>query len=227
MIGDANISYVEKNSRIEMEKGLLVAKKDVFGVWNGYGISFWQIKQKHKMKKLIILTLGLIIGVMVIPAHAQKGKINFGVNAATSFPLGDNSDVNKAAWGVDGSLDYYFNEHVDLGVEAGYRAFPYKAESLSDEQMNMVPLLLTLGLHNDLGDILDLYGELGGGAYMMSNSVNSNKSTYGGLSPRVGMAIELSDNWFLDTAVDYTHVFTDGDDFNSVGLKFGVLCTIN
>ena len=179
------------------------------------------------MKKLIILTTAVILSLITLEANAQKGKINFGVNATTASPLGDNGDILKAGWGFDGSLDYYFGEHFDMGIESGLRSFNYKSESLNDDKLSVVPVLLTMGLHNDLGDIVDLYGELGGGAYIFSSTLSSENENYGGISPRIGLAIDLSNNWFLDTGVDYTHIFSEGTDMNWVGVKFGLLYTIN
>lgn len=179
------------------------------------------------MKRLLILASALALFLITNQANAQRGKINFGLNAATSSPLGDNSNVYKAGWGFDGSLDYYFGQHFDMGIESGLRKMNYKAENQSDDHLSVVPVLLTLGLHNDIGEIVDLYGELGGGTYFMSSTLNSETNNYGGLSPRIGIAIDLSNNWFLDTAVDYTHIFNDGTDMNWVGVKFGLLYTIN
>ncbi|WP_421871820.1 outer membrane beta-barrel protein [Marinoscillum sp.] len=179
------------------------------------------------MKKLIIVTTIIVLTFTTIASNAQEGKINFGLNAATASPLGDNNDILKAGWGVDGSLDYYFGEHFDLGIESGFRSFQYEEEAFENEKFTVVPVLLTMGLHNDLGDIVDLYGELGGGPYIFSSSASDTTDSYGGISPRIGIAVELSDNWFLDTGVDYTHVFSEGTDLNWVGVKFGLLYTIN
>lgn len=178
-----------------------------------------------KMKRLLTFIAFFSLGLMANQAYAQK--VNFGVNASASVPLGDNNDTFRAASGFDASLDYYFNKQVDLGVETGYKRFRYDADELDGEHRNVVPVLATLGLHNDLGDLVDLYGELGGGVFLMSSTLNDQKDSFGGISPRMGVAVELSDKWFLDTNLNYTHVFSDGTDFNWVGLKFGVLYTLN
>lgn len=179
------------------------------------------------MKKLVILTTTFILSIVAFNASAQNGKINLGLNASTSHPLGDNKDMLNSGWGFDGSLDYYFGQRFDMGIESGLRSMSYKSEGMTDENLTVVPVLLTLGLHNDLGEMVDLYGELGGGSYFMTSSLDSNTENYGGLSPRVGLALDLSNNWFLDTSFDYTHIFSEGTDMNWVGVKFGLLYTIN
>ncbi|MEQ8469904.1 MAG: outer membrane beta-barrel protein [Marinoscillum sp.] len=177
------------------------------------------------MKRLLIFVSVFSLVLLANESYAQK--VNVGVNASASVPLGDNSDTFKAASGFDASLDYYFNDKVDFGVESGYKGFRYDADELDGEHRSVVPLLATLGLHNDIGDMLDLYGELGGGVFFMSTTLNDEQQNYGGLSPRLGVAVDLSEKWFLDTSLNYTHVFSDGADFNWVGLKFGILYTIN
>lgn len=174
-----------------------------------------------------ILTFFTVFSIVLIAHESSAQKVNVGLNAAASIPLEDNGDLFKAAPGFDGSLDYYFNNVIDVGVEAGFRSFRYDDDAFDGERLNVVPVQATVGVHNDLGDIVDLYGELGGGVFFMSSSFSDESDSYGGLSPRVGLAVELANDWFLDTNLNYTHVFTEGDDFNWLGVKFGLLYTIN
>lgn len=170
--------------------------------------------------------------------HAQDQGANVGINFSVAGPLGDNSDYYKPGFGGDISFDYYFNKTFDLGVEVGYKAFGYddytvrengiEYEVTQDGHLNMVPILLTAGFHGDVNEDIDFYGELGGGAFIFSDSETDDSETYGGLSPRLGLAFELSEDLlFLDVNANYTHVFTDGDsDFNTLGLNIGLLYTV-
>ncbi len=58
--------------------------------------------------------------------------------------------------------------------------------------------------------------------------------TYGGISPRVGLAFELTPLFFLDVNVNYNHVFSEdtgalipSPNYDWIGLNVGVLYTIN
>ncbi len=185
------------------------------------------------MKKIVlglICTLGLL-GSSSLSAQ----KLNVGLNGAASLPLGDFADLTTFGFGGDVSLDYYFNDKFDLGIEAGYRAFPYDPDLADGETFNLIPIQLTAGYHTDIDDWIDLYGELGGGIFIASSSIEGSESmTYGGVSPRVGLAFELTSLLFLDVNVNYNFVFSEettnasfNPNFNWIGLNVGLLYTIN
>ena len=54
------------------------------------------------MKKLVILTTTFILSIVAFNASAQNGKINLGLNASTSHPLGDNKDMLNSGWDLMG-----------------------------------------------------------------------------------------------------------------------------
>ncbi|REE05687.1 outer membrane beta-barrel protein [Marinoscillum furvescens] len=177
--------------------------------------------------KRIVYTILAIIGFGLISATAQRA--NVGVNFSGAAPLGDNADFYNAGAGADVSFDYYFNDRFDVGVEAGFEALPYDADGLDGERLTIVPVQVTAAIHKDLATWVDLYGELGAGTFTFGSSLEGvDADTYAGVSPRVGLAFELSENqWFLDTNLEYRHVFTDVEpDFNTLGLNIGLLYTI-
>ncbi|WP_421763133.1 outer membrane beta-barrel protein [Ekhidna sp.] len=173
------------------------------------------------MKKTILL-FGILTAIFISSASAQK--MNAGVSLGPVFPTGDASDFLETGFRFDGSVDYYFNDKFDMGVEVGYMTMSFEG---IDESQNMVPLQITAGYHNDLGSSVDLYGELGGGVFFISNSINNESDSYGGISPRLGAAFELQEDLlFLDTNINYTSIFTEGDNLNLMGLNIGLLYTI-
>lgn len=177
--------------------------------------------------KRILYTIAAIIGVGLATATAQRA--NVGLNFSGVAPLGDNADFYNAGAGADFSFDYYFNDRFDVGFEAGFEALPYDAEGLDDEHLTLVPVQVTAAIHKDLATWVDLYGELGAGMFTFSSTIEGvDSDTYAGVSPRLGLAFELSENkWFLDTNLEYRHVFTDVEpDFNTLGLNVGFLYTI-
>ncbi len=181
--------------------------------------------------KRILLTLGCVLA-LAIPHSTLAQKANIGLNLAGALPLGNLDNMSDFGPGGDLTFDYYFNDRFDLGVELGYRRFGY-SEPFDELEMSIMPLLLTAGLHTDISDNIDLYGELGGGAYMISRpffdsegAESSVDETFGGVSPRIGMAMDLSDLLFLDVSLAYNHVFIESDDLNWLGLKVGLLYTI-
>lgn len=173
------------------------------------------------MKKILtgILTLFII-------SSAFSQKMNVGFSIGPAMPIGDIGDALKTGLKFDGSLDYYFNDKFDLGLETGYMTFGFEN---ADGKQNIVPVQLTAGLHTDLSASTDFYAELGGGLFFVSNSFNDESESYGGISPRLGAAFELQEDLlFLDTNVSYTSIFTDGDsNLNLVGVNIGLLYTIN
>lgn len=182
------------------------------------------------MKKLL-LTLALVGGVI---SFASAQKMNIGVNGAAAMPLGDFGDAATFGGGADLSLDYYFNDLFDMGIETGYKYFGGELEGSS---FSVIPAQLTAGFHTDIDDWIDLYGELGGGLFIVSSEYElggttfSSSDNFGGISPRVGMAFELNSEWFLDVNVNYTHIFAKDEtigrpDYNWVGLNLGILYTI-
>lgn len=187
------------------------------------------------MKRLVF---SAILGLITIgPISAQK--MNIGANLAGGLPLGDLGNGTNFGIGGDVSLDYYFNDRFDLGLEAGYKTFPYSNTALDGEAINIIPIQLTAGFHNDIDDWIDLYGELGGGIFISSSTLaNSESYTDAGISPRIGVAFELTPLFFLDVNVNYTHVFSEETEtingvdaqvfptMNWVGLNVGILYTI-
>lgn len=177
------------------------------------------------MKRLV---LACTLGILFLASPNLMGqKVNIGINGAVALPFGDFSDFVDLGFGGDVSLDYYFNDKFDLGVEVGYRTFAFD-EGLGDGNYNIIPLQLTAGYHTDIDDWIDFYGELAGGAYIVSLSEgNSDSETYGGISPRLGLAFELTDELFLDVNVSYTTIFVDGPaEPNWLGLNVGLLYTL-
>jgi len=168
--------------------------------------------------KRILLTL--LLGI-IFSSAAMSQKMNIGISGGPMFPIGDGSDAYDTGFGFDGSFDYYPSDKFNVGLEAGYKPF-----SSEFGDLDVVPILLTAAYHNDIGTTTDLYAELGGGIYSVSNGESE---TYGGVSPRIGLAFELTpDLLFLDSNVSYNTILVDeGDNFNWVGVNVGLLYTIN
>ncbi len=186
-----------------------------------------------RIMKKVTSSLMLIMSILATSTVFAQ-KINIGVNGAAALPMGDFGDLTTFGFGGDISVDYYFNDKFDLGIEAGYRAFPYDNAFLDGEHMSLIPIQLTAAYHTDVADWIDLYGELGGGVFIASSSISGSESeTYGGISPRVGAAFELSPEWFLDVNVNYSMVFSEETtnasftpNFNWIGINVGILYTI-
>ncbi len=127
------------------------------------------------MKKTV---LTLICATLLIGSHSLIAqKINIGVNANAGLPLGDFGKISNIGFGGDLSFDYYFNDKFDLGIEGGYRSFLYDSDQapFDGETVNLIPILVTAGYHMDFDDWLDLYGELGGGVFIASSSMQVQK----------------------------------------------------
>ena len=100
--------------------------------------------------------------------------------------------------------------------------------------MSIIPVQLTAAYHQDVADFMEVYGELGGGMFIASSSVAGSESeTYGGISPRIGAAFELTPEWFLDVNVNYSMVFSEENtamsinpNYNWIGINVGILYTI-
>ncbi len=159
------------------------------------------------MKKLLfsmILGVGLVAG-----GTLSAQKTNLGVNLATGLPLGDFSD-GGAGFGIGGgaSLDYYFNDKFNIGVEAQFLNFNY---SDLDASLGIIPIQLTGAYHQDITDEMELYGELGVGYFLLTGDVADLfiDSGYLGFSPRVGLAYELTDRLFLDLNVNYSMILSE------------------
>lgn len=184
------------------------------------------------MKK--ITSIVALMSAVLLSSGLYAQKINVGVNAAGAIPVGDFGNLTTFGFGGDVSLDYYFNDKFDVGIEAGYRAFPYDDALASGENINLIPIQLTAAYHMDIDDWIDLYGELGGGLFLASSSIaGSETEAYGGISPRIGAAFELTPEWFLDVNVNYGMVFSEdtspatfNPNFNWVGINVGILYTI-
>lgn len=185
------------------------------------------------MKKIVLFAFTLIMFLSFNKAHAQKA--NIGINVSPVLPLGDLSNVTDFGIGGDVSFDYYFNDHWDLGIEAGYLNFNYP--DLDASHISFIPIQLTGGAHMDLDDWIDLYGELGAGAFitntktvytnlMGATQTTTSSNAYFGLSPRVGLAFELNSIWFLDVNVNYDIAFADPNSLSYLGLNVGILYTI-
>lgn len=160
--------------------------------------------------------LGLLLGGTSLNAQ----KLNIGVNGTGALPLGEMAGGNNFGAGGGISLDYYFNDKFDLGIEAGYVGFNLSPDFL--------PISLTAALHQDINDWIDLYGELGTGAYIGNSSIIATKA-YFGVSPRVGVAFELTSLLFLDVNINYHYVLSNADftyNANWVGLNLGLLYTL-
>ncbi len=120
---------------------------------------------------------------------------------------------NSTNFGIGGGLsyDYCFNDHFDLGFEAEFLAFPYNLQGASGSN-NLIPVLVTGGYHTDYGNEVDCYGELGAGMYFSSYTIDYNNeniedqtgsSADFGISPRVGVALELGNRLFFDASIRY------------------------
>lgn len=174
-----------------------------------------------KSSTLSLLVIGLLTFTSTL-SFAQtdsQGKVNLGINASSAFYTGTVADIYKPGFGFGASFDYYFSDRFDLGLEATYWSIPFESDLI--DNANLLPVLLTAGLHKDAGYNLDVYGELGSGLYFFEGSNDF------GLSPRIGIALDLSEKMFLNTQVNYTSVFTPGDNLSWFGVDFGLLFTIN
>ncbi len=177
------------------------------------------------MKRTLFVSMLSIFLVSLTQLNAQKA--NIGVNLAGAFPVSSFYSAADFGFGGDVSFDYYFNDKFDLGIEAGYRAFPLNAPNADGEAVNVIPIQLTAGWHNDVNDWIDFYGEIGGGLFLTTNTYQDVSRTNSGISPRLGFAFELTPLLFLDVNANYTHVFaTEGNDLDYLGLNVGLLYTL-
>lgn len=193
------------------------------------------------MKKLSSIILVCLSFLMVQTVSAQKN--NFGINLGAALPMGDFGDIVKPGFGGDVSFDHYFNDNVHVGLEAGIRLFKIDVPDVVptlpglpnieiepmeyNENINIIPILLTAGYHKDANSMLDLYGELGAGVFISGSMLEGGDSTTDfGLSPRIGAAFEMSDNLFFDVNADYSIIFTEGNSTSWIGVNVGILMTL-
>lgn len=180
------------------------------------------------MKK-IAFAMAAVAALFCFEGHAQK--MNVGINASPSLPLGDFGDAAEFGIGGGLSFDYYFNDHFNLGVEGEYIVFPVEADNV-DESFNLIPVQLTGAYHTDAENILDLYAGTGVGIFTMGSSVEGTESNSNfGISPRVGLAWEISDLLFFDFNVRYSMIFsedekTGGTNSSYLGFNVGLLYSL-
>ncbi len=160
-------------------------------------------KHNQIIMKKLLFTLSIALTAFTFQANAQS---NIGVNLSTALPIGDFSDFTNFGVGGGISYDYYFNDKFDLGLEAEFLAFPVDAAGI-DGSFGLIPILVTGGYHTDYGNEIDFYGELGAGAFLGTNPLDDEISTNFGISPRIGIAIELGNRLFFDASIRYGLVF--------------------
>lgn len=181
------------------------------------------------MKKIVSsLTLVLILVVFVENAYGQG--LNVGLNLSGNLPAGDNTDMLHPGVGGNLSIDFYFSKKLNVGFEIGYQSFDYDSDLdiFKDENISVVPILLTGAVHKDISEKVDFYSELGAGIYTTWSGIPGGSSkTNGGLSPRLGFAFKLNSDLFFDTNLNYNHIFSDGSDLNWFGLNVGVLYSLS
>jgi outer membrane protein W len=182
------------------------------------------------MKKLV-LTLSIVLAGFTYEASAQAS--NIGVNLSTALPLGNLANATNFGIGGGLSYDYYFNDHFDLGIEGEFIAFPYDLQNASGSS-NLIPVLVTGGYHTDYGNEVDFYGELGAGMYFSSFTIDyedeniqdqTGNSADFGISPRIGIALEMGNRLFFDASIRYGLIF-DTAETSYLGLNLGILYTI-
>lgn len=128
--------------------------------------------------------------------------------------------------GADISYNHYLNELVDIGIEGGWHYLPYETVGLTNNYLNIMSLLPSLGIHRPLGLLASLYVEGAGGVFLQTSSIDGTDSEfYWGLSPRLGFLIEMSPSLYLDTSFDYTHIFAGDsreDHLQWIGINVGL-----
>ncbi|HAD98344.1 MAG TPA: hypothetical protein DCG19_13115 [Cryomorphaceae bacterium] len=185
------------------------------------------------MKKLLF---SMILGAGLIGCGTLSAQqSNLGINLATALPMGDAGDGYDFGVGGGLSFDYYFNQQFDLGVEVQFINMPLKE---TDVSLAVIPIQLTGAYHADLTDILEFYGELGAGFFLLNLSAGELEDPgYFGASPRLGLAMDLTDRLFLDFNVNYTFIASEVeadasiDNFSAsnltyLGFNLGLLYTV-
>ncbi len=125
---------------------------------------------------------------------------------APALPVGDFD--GHATFGLGGglSVDYYFNENFHLGIEGEYIKFG-EGEDLIASNLSAISIQLTGAYHTDLSDVVDFYIGSGIGIFIMDNEEVGLTGFYSGsifgITPRVGVALELTDQLFLDFNLRY------------------------
>lgn len=166
------------------------------------------------------LALALAAVAVLFSVETQAQKMNVGLHAAPSLPLGDFGDIAEFGIGGGLSLDYYFGDHFNIGLEGEYIAFPIEADNI-DESWNLTPIQLTGAYHSDAGNILDLHAGTGIGVFIVSSSAEGAESSSElGITPRAGLAWEITDLLFFDFNIRYGLVFSDDEEAGPSNLSY-------
>lgn len=166
---------------------------------------------------------------LVQPDYTHKA--NIGSIFWIVRPLGNDGDLYETGIGGNFSFDYYINNRFHIGAEVGLISADYNDPNGVKEHLNLVPVVLTAGVHTDLGNSIDLYGEIAGGKFNFATTVKGEASKApGGISPRIGIAFNIcNDKLFMDINTHYIYVFKEAinlDNYSSVGFGIGLLYTV-
>jgi hypothetical protein len=188
------------------------------------------------MKKTYILLIFLLF--ITFSASAQWGNYEsaIGGKGALSLPLGD-FGKNSAGTGFGLEVDYSLNinENFYWVAEVGYLNwaeksdyyFKIKESSIfinTGIKFNFLPdqpgpyIILLVGANNMMYDFNYNYN-FGGEFYRFGNS---DSEIYFDIAPGIGYEVEIGENLFLDSKVEFINIFINNESAQVLNLCVGV-----
>jgi len=169
------------------------------------------------MKRVASVLSVLLLLAVATPdrAHAQSWQNQVYFNAGPQFVTGDQADLYKTGFAIDGGYYYRASSNLFIGLAGGYHQFA--GEGAVDD-LTIIPVHLAAKYNFKLTGVQPYIG-LEGGPYF-ANTGGEGDTNFG-LAPRVGFRIPLSRGFDLDINAKYNVIFQDDDNFTYVGVNGG------
>ncbi len=162
--------------------------------------------------------LKFILPLIILPVCMSAQKAIMDIHAMM-VGSGD-EDIYKKATSFGGGIgyDFYVNDIISLGLEGDYLGFRYLE---GDSSVNIIPVQAMLNGHWNVTENFDLYAGSGIGFFWerYKNGFSLAQSTLvWGISPRLGLNYEFTENVFLTSSLKYTYVFSESVANDASGL---------
>ena len=177
-----------------------------------------------KLQIKSIITLALIASAFMFSNQTQAQSIRAGVYATPSIPIGDFGDLYS--FGIGGKVfgNYFINENLHVGIEAGYLTVSTDfdgPDELDPGNLNLIPLQATVGYHfMGADEDFDVYVASGAGLFINPDA-EEDASNFG-FSPRVGVSLPIGDDLRIDGSVGYTTITQEVSSLDFLAINAGI-----
>lgn len=168
--------------------------------------------EEVKMKNILIGILALLMSCAAGNAFAEDlaGRFSVGIAAGGIFP--EDSDIDDSCY-VGGNFAYGINEHLAIGVEAGYTSWDDEEAGVDYGEVEAIPLLADLYLRFpvEVGENMFVPYVIGGAGVIFWDYEESDLLTSNAIS--VDMDAELG----IKAGGGFDYFFTDNVAINFEG----------